>query len=196
MRYPFDSEKRITFGFWASYPPAIADLVGHTNHWGIDFDTKANVDPIYAIEEGYVGFAGADNGLGVRIEGKSGTWRYWHLSQCKVSTGQKVHEGQLIGIAGASGGVDPHTHIELQVGRIYINWLEKYKEVLMAGWEEDVNERWFKKSFPIIGLSAELVKPFDYKCKVLSDKAIELQNKVKELEKGFEPVGTLYRKKV
>lgn len=100
-------------------------------HGGTDFGVCANLN-IYAPAAGVIVFAGPltvrgnatiiDHGWGVY----SG---YWHQKEIKVSVGDPVKAGQLIGLIGATGRVTgPHLHWEIIVNGIQVepvDWLQK-----------------------------------------------------------------------
>ena len=190
MIYPFRNERRITLGFWVLYPPDIAAQVGHSRHRGIDFDTIVGED-VLAPEKMVVVFAGESRGLGVVGEGASGTWRIWHLSQLKCTTGQMVEEGQRIGISGSSGlAFGAHTHIELEYKGQFINWFTEL-EAIMSDFE-----RWFKEveakavevsritkvSRPGDGLGT-IIANLEH-CAFLTGKAKALENQIVDLNKS------------
>jgi murein DD-endopeptidase MepM/ murein hydrolase activator NlpD len=96
-------------------------------HSGLDLygDTGK---PIYAAARGRVVFTGEttirgnltilDHGWGVYTA-------YLHQSEIKVSVGEVVDAGQLIGLVGATGRVTgPHLHWEVLVGGIPVNPIE------------------------------------------------------------------------
>lgn len=85
-------------------------------HGGIDF--KANTGAkVVASLDGKVIFAGRNGKYGnlIRIAHPGGyETRYAHLSNIKVTKGQKVKKGTLIGLVGSTGrSTGPHLHFEL-----------------------------------------------------------------------------------
>jgi hypothetical protein len=44
---------------------------------------------------------------------------YAHLSEARMNTGDKVREGQQIGLSGGTGGVAPHLHVEALIDTSY-----------------------------------------------------------------------------
>lgn len=64
----------------------------------------------------------------VNYKGKSLCTRYAHLSQILVSVGQRVKEGELIGVSGSTGNVTgPHLHFEVILNGSRVNplvWLD------------------------------------------------------------------------
>jgi murein DD-endopeptidase MepM/ murein hydrolase activator NlpD len=54
--------------------------------------------------------------------GNGVTTRYGHLSGFTVTSGQKVHRGQLIGYVGTTGRVtSPHLHYEVRINETPVN---------------------------------------------------------------------------
>jgi murein DD-endopeptidase MepM/ murein hydrolase activator NlpD len=87
-------------------------------HTGTDFALYTG-DPVYAANKGRVvvarslitrgNFALIDHGLGVYTG-------YWHLSALRVTEGQDIQRGDLVGLAGATGlATGPHLHWELRI---------------------------------------------------------------------------------
>jgi hypothetical protein len=96
-------------------------------HNGVDF-RAATGTPVYAANDGIVRLASnlfysgnhliIDHGLGIF----SG---YSHLSAFSVEPGQRVHKGQEIGLAGATGRVNgPHLHYATKVNGINVDPLQ------------------------------------------------------------------------
>lgn len=86
-------------------------------HEGIDM-AGATGSPVYATAEGTVVYAGWQNGYGklIRIKHDFGIeTRFAHLSDIKVSVGQKVSRGDRIGDMGNTGrSTGPHLHYEVR----------------------------------------------------------------------------------
>ncbi|NUN64974.1 M23 family metallopeptidase [Pseudanabaena biceps] len=86
-------------------------------HSGIDLGASFGT-PVLAAKSGIVEFAGWGDGYGNLIEldhGSTGT-RYAHLEAIYVSQGQRVVQGQQIGIVGSTGrSTGPHLHFEVMV---------------------------------------------------------------------------------
>ncbi|WP_411832962.1 peptidoglycan DD-metalloendopeptidase family protein [Pseudoxanthomonas mexicana] len=95
---------------------------GAQNHKGIDF--KANVgDPVLAVADGVVAFAGVKGGYGNVIDvdhGNGYITRYAHNSRLLVKAGDLVRVGQEVAKAGSSGrSTGAHVHFEVwQDGRV------------------------------------------------------------------------------
>jgi murein DD-endopeptidase MepM/ murein hydrolase activator NlpD len=100
-------------------------------HFGVDFGGGVGIE-IYAPAPGTVVFAGPmeirgnltiiDHGWGVYTG-------YAHQSEIKVTTGDQVQTGQLIGLVGATGRVSgAHLHWEVWVGGVQVepmDWLAR-----------------------------------------------------------------------
>lgn len=92
-------------------------------HGGIDYGCPTG-DPVYAMWAGTVTSNTWGSAYGTQLvidhdhlpSGDPGLWAvYAHLSSKKVSSGQRVNAGQLIGYSGATGNVSgPHLHVEVQ----------------------------------------------------------------------------------
>ncbi|MCB9232245.1 MAG: peptidoglycan DD-metalloendopeptidase family protein [Bacteroidia bacterium] len=86
-------------------------------HTGLDFACPEGT-PIYASGDGVVSFAGRhQNGYGIHVDINHGygyVTKYGHMSQLKVSQGQKVKRGDIIGYSGNTGlSKGPHLHYEI-----------------------------------------------------------------------------------
>ncbi|WP_340537377.1 M23 family metallopeptidase [Nocardioides sp. GXZ039] len=95
------------YGLWASY------------HTGLDFNGE-NGDPIHAIANGVVTFAGSDGSYGnktvVTLEDGTEIW-YCHQTDFLVSVGDQVIGNQIIGTVGSTGNVTgSHLHVEVRPG--------------------------------------------------------------------------------
>ena len=118
LRSPLEFS-RVTSGFTRKrFHPV---LKRNRAHLGTDFGAPRGT-PIRAVGDGVIVHAGRSGGYGnlVKIDhtGPYNT-RYAHLSRIKVKRGQKVKQGQVIGLVGATGlATGPHLHYEfLQNGR-------------------------------------------------------------------------------
>ena len=110
-----------TSGFGARSDP----FNGHTAmHAGIDLAGPIGT-PIYAAADGIVDRAGWANGYGNLVEidhGKSIQTRYGHLSAILVTTGQRVHRGDLIARMGSTGrSTGSHLHYEVRIDGHAVN---------------------------------------------------------------------------
>jgi murein DD-endopeptidase MepM/ murein hydrolase activator NlpD len=89
-------------------------------HNGWDFALDSGV-PVVAAAGGTVIWAGGSNdgcgspALGVILEHGNGYQTlYWHFSQIDVTLGQQVAQGDVLGLAGATGcSIGPHLHFEV-----------------------------------------------------------------------------------
>jgi murein DD-endopeptidase MepM/ murein hydrolase activator NlpD len=95
------------YGLWSSM------------HTGLDFNGETG-DQIHAIADGVVVSAGYDGSYGnktvVRLPDGTELW-YCHQSAFMVSAGDTVHQGEIIGLVGATGHVTgSHLHVEVHPG--------------------------------------------------------------------------------
>jgi len=119
--YPL-KEWKTTFRYGAKYKSGGI-------HKGIDGRAKVGT-PVYAAVSGTVVHSGTHKfrkgwgrAFGIHIivdndkfkNGSAGLWAgYCHLSKTKVSVGQKIKKGQLLGYAGLTGNVTgPHLHFQI-----------------------------------------------------------------------------------
>lgn len=93
-------------------------------HSGTDFAAPQGT-PIYATADGVVTYADWDSGYGrlIKIQHDFGIeTRYAHLSQIRVTSGQRVSRGERIGDMGNSGrSTGTHLHYEVRVGDKAVN---------------------------------------------------------------------------
>jgi murein DD-endopeptidase MepM/ murein hydrolase activator NlpD len=93
---------------------------GNRKHRGVDLAAPLNT-PVRAIRSGRIATVGTHRGLGKFIDvehGGSLTSRYAHLSDTTVRAGQRVRQGEQIGMVGKTGNarhrwITPHLHIEI-----------------------------------------------------------------------------------
>jgi murein DD-endopeptidase MepM/ murein hydrolase activator NlpD len=104
-------------GISSSYGRRRHPILGYSRmHAGIDFRASYG-QPIYAVTDGTVQFAGRHGGHGNFVKlshgGGFGTG-YAHMSRIAVSAGQHVRRGQVIGYVGSTGlSTGPHLHYEM-----------------------------------------------------------------------------------
>lgn len=98
-------------------------------HEGMDFSANPGT-PVYATGDGTVQLARWHSGYGNLIEINHGfnyVTRYAHLSEIKVSQGQKVKRGDLIGKVGNTGkSTGPHLHYEVRLRDVPQNPVNYY----------------------------------------------------------------------
>jgi murein DD-endopeptidase MepM/ murein hydrolase activator NlpD len=94
-------------------------------HLGIDYAAPSGT-PVQTIGEGRVIFAGAKGGAGnlVEIQHTNGyTTYYMHLSRILVRSGQRVEQGQSIGLVGMTGlATGPHLDFRIQKQGQFLNF--------------------------------------------------------------------------
>jgi len=105
-------------------------------HKGVDLSTYRSGDPILATADGQVvtvEFA-PDFGNYVIIKHKHGFYtRYAHMQSFRVSRGQYVQQGQIIGYIGNTGiSTGPHLHYEVHIGSDVVDPM-KYLNIKVSG---------------------------------------------------------------
>ncbi len=107
---------RISSGFSMRFHPVLQKWRAHL---GTDF-AAATGTPARTVGDGVVEFAGVQNGYGnvVFVQHRNGHETvYAHLSKINVKRGEKVSQGQTIGLVGSTGwATGPHLHFEFRVG--------------------------------------------------------------------------------
>lgn len=113
---PVKSSFRFTSGFGYRRDPKGA---GTRMHEGTDFASSTGT-PIYATADGVVLKAGWHSGYGRHVEVQHAfgiITTYSHMSQLRVTEGQRVSRGDRIGDMGSSGrSTGTHLHYEVRIG--------------------------------------------------------------------------------
>jgi len=108
-----------------------------TNHMGIDIGRVGYSTQAVASKAGTVIISGYNKYRGnyvVISHGSGNTTTYQHLSKRSVSVGEKVSQGQVVGITGSSGvSSGPHLHFEITENGQIVNPL-KYLTNYIKGW--------------------------------------------------------------
>ena len=106
---------RITSGFAMRLHPI---LNSWKQHKGVDYGAPSGT-LVRAVGDGVVDFAGQQNGYGNVVEIRHDNQRstlYAHLSRIDVTRGQRIDQGQRVGLVGATGwATGPHLHFEVKV---------------------------------------------------------------------------------
>lgn len=121
---PVSSEYEISLDFDVPYDAKLIKKLGLKNksHRGLDFACPKGT-PVVAYRDGIIQMAGEHEALGNRIwlycdvpkEKKAARVLYAHLAKISVTPGQKVKEGEIIGLSGDTGRADgPHLHFEVR----------------------------------------------------------------------------------
>src|SRR5271168_1577497 len=94
-------------------------------HLGIDYAAPTGT-PVQTIGDGRVIFAGRKGGAGnlIEIQHSNGyTTYYMHLSRVLVHSGERVEQGQRIGLVGMTGlATGPHLDFRIQHGKDFLNF--------------------------------------------------------------------------
>lgn len=119
QRAPFDTPVKNAFRYTSGFGMRWGRM-----HSGTDFAAPHGT-PIYATADGVVVHAGWLSGYGrlIKIQHEFGIeTRYAHLSQLRVSKGQRITRGQRIGDMGSTGrSTGTHLHYEVRVGGRAVN---------------------------------------------------------------------------
>jgi len=94
-------------------------------HKGVDYAAPTGT-PIRAAGNGTITFVGNKSGYGRTVEiqhGKDTSTLYGHMSRfAKVTRGEKIQQGALIGYVGMSGlATGPHLHYEFRVKGVHVD---------------------------------------------------------------------------
>jgi len=112
--------------------------IGSTNHKGIDIGRVYYNSEVKAAKAGVVLTSAYSSSYGNYIvisHGTGNTTLYAHLSSRKVSAGQKVSQGQVIGITGSTGNsTGPHLHFEIRENGVIINPLQYLTNYIRGNW--------------------------------------------------------------
>lgn len=113
-------------------------------HHGLDL-TARHGTPVYATGEGLVTLAKYSGGYGQVVfvnHGYGFETRYAHLSKIKVSEGQKVKRGELLGLVGSTGtSTGPHLHYEVLFKDEWVNPIHfMYRDLSQSDFNEIIRE--------------------------------------------------------
>lgn len=118
---PFGTRRSYNGGPYSSY------------HAGQDFGAPEGI-PVLAPADGVVALADALNvrGNAVIVDHGGGVFTgYWHLSELKVTPGQVVHAGDVLGISGNTGlSTGAHLHWELRIYGVAVDPMQFFDEPL------------------------------------------------------------------
>lgn len=99
--------------------------IGSTNHKGTDIGRVGYTSSVYASKAGTVIVSKYSDSYGnyvVISHGGSNTTLYAHMSSRSVKVGDKVSQGQVIGITGSTGhSTGPHLHFEVVENGVLVN---------------------------------------------------------------------------
>lgn len=119
FRWPINSEQTAPFGDLRTF-----NGKKQSQHYGIDLDGSTG-DPVYAANDGTVVMARDNYAAGNTVlvhHGADLYTAYFHLSKFEVKQGQKVKQGQLLGLVGKTGRVTgPHLHFSVKVSGVYVD---------------------------------------------------------------------------
>ena len=128
------SSRRITSTFGGRASPG---GIGSTNHKGIDIGGVGYTTEIHAAKAVTVIVSQYSRSYGnyvVVSHGSGNTTLYAHMSSRKVSVGQYVNQGDVLGITGSTGNsTGPHLHFEITENGTRINPLKYLTGYVLAG---------------------------------------------------------------
>ena len=128
------SSRRITSTFGGRASPG---GIGSTNHKGIDIGGVGYTTEIHAAKAGTIIVSQYSSSYGnyvVVSHGSGNTTLYAHMSSRKVSVGQYVNQGDVLGITGSTGNsTGPHLHFEITESGVRINPLNYLTGYVLAG---------------------------------------------------------------
>lgn len=120
-------------------------------HTGHDLaKSRQGGEPIHAVEDGVVKWAefAGNNGFGnlILIQHKTNLFsRYGHLAEIRVSKGQQVRAGDVIGTLGNTGrSTAPHLHFDVMRTNNALDWPNKNKARLLMEYINPTD--WFNET--------------------------------------------------
>jgi len=132
--WPVKTSKRITSPFGNRWHPVYHKWKFHN---GVDIGGVGYNSSVYATKAGVVIISQKSSSYGnyvVISHGTGNTTLYAHMSSRSVSVGDKVSQGQVIGITGSTGvSTGPHLHYEITEGGSRVDPL-KYLPGYVKGW--------------------------------------------------------------
>ena len=107
-----------------------------TNHKGVDIGGVGYTTEVHAAKAGTVIVAQHSSSYGnyvVVSHGSGNTTLYGHMSSLKVSVGQSVAQGDVLGITGSTGiSSGPHLHFEITENGSRVNPLNYLTDYVKA----------------------------------------------------------------
>ncbi len=136
-------------------------------HLGIDYGAPIGT-PVQTIGDGKVVFAGPKGGDGnlVKVQHANGyTTYYMHLSHIFVHNGQRVEQGERIGLVGMTGlATGPHLDFRIELRGQFLNFeklpLPTAEPILKRNWEAfaEARDRAFALMPPLPGAQTALAQ--------------------------------------
>ena len=120
--WPETASKRISSPFGKRVSPG---GIGSTDHKGVDICGVGTSTKVLAAKAGTVIVATYSSSYGnyvVISHGSGNTTLYAHMSALKVSVGQYIKQGTIVGITGSTGhSTGAHLHFEITEGGVRVN---------------------------------------------------------------------------
>jgi len=110
---------RVTSGFKMRFHPILQTWRAHL---GVDYAAPTGT-PVRTVGDGVVDFAGVQGGFGNVVivkHGGANSTVYAHLSRILARKGQRVSQGDQVGLVGSTGwATGPHLHFEFRVNGVH-----------------------------------------------------------------------------
>jgi len=140
----------------------VADIRGGKTHTGIDLSMGEN-KPLRAIKDGFVEHVLHNDkiGNGLIIKGTDGKeYIYGHLNKIDVGPGQRLTEGQYIGLSGNTGNsTGPHLHFAVKDHGHFIDPTSMGPDVAaMSGEKKNwLMDKWNQLGDYVIGKEQDMI---------------------------------------
>jgi len=123
LRSPLEFSARVSSHFSTRRRHPV--LGAYRAHLGTDYAAPTGT-PVLAVADGRVTFSGRSGGSGnlITLQHANGfDTQYLHLSRMLVRAGDRVKQGERIGLVGATGlATGPHVDIRVRKNGRYLNW--------------------------------------------------------------------------
>lgn len=167
MTRPCDAPVTLPFGAtYGSYTPS-------NPHKGVDYGCGLNT-PLKAAIGGTVTYVGNQSGYGKFIEWQGDNGRFYlyaHMNRQDVGVGQRVSEGQVLGLSGSTGySTGPHVHVVEAGGKTnnqLVNLMDFEKNNFNQGGMKVADENFINNVY--FGVLMRKEAPYDVQTKTWRD---------------------------